>query len=123
MNPPHGKWLICGYGQFGKAVVRNLRREGIELGIVEADPEKTGCDDCIEDHYTEAEILLAEGSRNVVGIDAGFAPAPSIQTIATSECANYSPRKLASAAISASVRGLAMAAMMAVLAPICLPAR
>ena len=92
MNPPHGKWLICGYGQFGKAVVRNLRREGIELVIVEADPEKTGCDDCIEGNGTEAEILLAEGSRNVVGIDAGYAPAPSVQTIATSECANYSPR-------------------------------
>jgi Trk K+ transport system NAD-binding subunit len=71
LRPPRGKWLICGYGRFGKAVVRNLRREGVELVIVEAEPERTGCEDCIKGNGTEAETLLAAGIRNAVGIVAG----------------------------------------------------
>lgn len=71
LRPPRGKWLICGYGRFGKAIVRNLRREGIELIIVEADPSRTGCKDCIAGSGTEAKTLIAAGIRNAVGIVAG----------------------------------------------------
>lgn len=71
LNPPHGKWIICGYGRFGKAVVRHLRREKIELVIVEADPVATGCKDCIVGSGTEANTLIEAGIRDAVGIVAG----------------------------------------------------
>ncbi|MBU1665291.1 MAG: NAD-binding protein [Gammaproteobacteria bacterium] len=71
LRPPHGKWIICGYGRFGKAVVRNLRREGIELVIVEADPARTDCKDCILGSGTEANALVEAGVRDAVGIVAG----------------------------------------------------
>ena len=71
LRPPRGKWIICGYGRFGKAVVRNLRREGIELVIIEADPATTDCDDCIIGSGTEAHTLIEAGIKNAVGIVAG----------------------------------------------------
>jgi len=71
LKPPHGKWVVCGYGRFGKAVVRNLRKEGIELVIVEAEPGRTGCTGCIHGSGTEADTLLEAGIKDAVGIVAG----------------------------------------------------
>ena len=71
LRPPHGKWIVCGYGRFGKAVVRNLRREGIEMVIIEADPSLTDCPDCILGSGTEANTLIEAGIKGAVGIVAG----------------------------------------------------
>lgn len=69
--PPIGKWVICGYGRFGKSVVENLQRENIATVVVEADPELTGCDDCIIGSGTSATTLEAADIKNAVGIVAG----------------------------------------------------
>ncbi len=71
LEPPRGKWIICGYGRFGKAITHHLKRVGIELVVVEATPEKTGCDDCIVGSGTEAHTLLEAGIDQAVGIVAG----------------------------------------------------
>jgi Trk K+ transport system NAD-binding subunit len=71
LRPPRGKWIICGYGRFGKSVVRNLRKEGIELVIVESEPDKTDCTNCIVGSGTESKTLLEAGIREAVGIVAG----------------------------------------------------
>lgn len=69
--PPTGKWVVCGYGRFGKSVVENLEREHITTTIVEADPELTGCENCIIGSGTEAKTLEEADIRNAVGIVAG----------------------------------------------------
>lgn len=69
--PPRGRWVVCGYGRFGKSVVENLARENITTTIVEAMPELTGCDDCIVGSGTEAKTLLEADIKNAVGIVAG----------------------------------------------------
>ncbi|CAG0989403.1 Voltage-gated potassium channel Kch [Methylophilaceae bacterium] len=69
--PPIGKWVVCGYGRFGKSVVENLQREHITMTIVEADPERTGCEDCIIGSGTEAKTLEEAGIRDALGIVAG----------------------------------------------------
>jgi len=72
LKAPRGKWVVCGYGRFGKAVVRNLQQEGLELVIVEAEPERTGCPaGCIRGSGTEAVTLIQAGIREAVGIVAG----------------------------------------------------
>ncbi|TCS73809.1 Trk K+ transport system NAD-binding subunit [Sulfuritortus calidifontis] len=71
LKAPAGKWLVCGYGRFGKAVVRNLQWEGLKLTIVEAEPEKTGCPNCIRGSGTEADTLLAAGITEATGIVCG----------------------------------------------------
>jgi voltage-gated potassium channel len=69
--PPIGRWIVCGYGRFGKSVVENLQRERITTTIVEADPELTGCEDCIIGSGTGAGTLEEAGIRDAVGIVAG----------------------------------------------------
>jgi len=69
--PPTGKWVVCGYGRFGKAVIKNLERENIQTTIIEADPVLTGCTDCITGSGAQAETLLQAGVKDAVGIVAG----------------------------------------------------
>jgi len=72
LYPPHGTWLLCGYGRFGKAVKENLDREGINTVIIESDPEGTGCSGfCVVGRGTEADTLIAAGVEQAVGIVAG----------------------------------------------------
>ncbi len=69
--PPIGRWIVCGYGRFGKSVVKNLEREHITTTIIEAKPELTGCDNCIVGSGAEARTLLEADIENAVGIVAG----------------------------------------------------
>ena len=70
--PPHGTWVLCGYGRFGKAVYKNLRREDVDTTIIEADPEGTECGDmCVVGRGTEAKTLRSAKIKDAVGIVAG----------------------------------------------------
>jgi len=69
--PPIGKWIVCGYGRFGKSVSSNLEREQMQTVIVEADPALTNCNDCIVGTGAEARTLIEAGIHDAVGIVAG----------------------------------------------------
>lgn len=69
--PPIGKWVVCGYGRFGKSVIQNLKREQITTSIIEADPKLTGCEDCIVGNGTDSKTLLDAGIKDAVGLVAG----------------------------------------------------
>lgn len=34
-DPPRGRWIICGYGRFGHALVNELLREGMEIVLID----------------------------------------------------------------------------------------
>jgi Trk K+ transport system NAD-binding subunit len=71
-NPPHGKWIMCGYGRFGKAVRKHLTVEGVDTQIIEADIQLTASPEgTIEGRGTEAGTLILAGVENVDGIIAG----------------------------------------------------
>lgn len=70
--PPHGRWILCGYGRFGKAVYERLLAEGIPVTIIEATPETTNAPPgTISGSGTEAVTLLEAGIKDAVGIVAG----------------------------------------------------
>jgi len=69
--PPHGTWILCGHGRFGKAVRRYLEYEGVKTVTVEVEPEKMGCADCVVGRGTEAVTLREAGIDKAVGIVAG----------------------------------------------------
>jgi Trk K+ transport system NAD-binding subunit len=72
LEPPRGMWVVCGYGRFGQAVSDNLLREGIEVSVIEANPEIAGrLDECVLGRGTEADTLLAADIERAVGIVAG----------------------------------------------------
>ncbi|MDP1659969.1 MAG: NAD-binding protein [Methylotenera sp.] len=70
-TPPRGQWVVCGYGRFGKSVIKNLEREHISATIVEAMPQLTGCEQYILGSGTEAKTLIEAGIESAVGIVAG----------------------------------------------------
>ena len=70
--PPHGTWILCGFGRFGKAVHAGLQKEGVTTVIVEEDPEGAGCaGECIRGRGTEADTLEEAGVHSAAGIVAG----------------------------------------------------
>jgi voltage-gated potassium channel len=68
---PIGNWIVCGYGRFGKSVVKCLQKENMNIRIIEADPIGTACEDCIEGSGVEADVLKQAGINDAVGIVAG----------------------------------------------------
>ncbi|MEF8793307.1 potassium channel family protein [Thiohalorhabdus sp.] len=70
--PPRGKWILCGYGRFGKAMRERLAEEGVDTVVVEAEPEGTGAPEgTVVGRGTEAETLQEAGIEDAVGILAG----------------------------------------------------
>jgi len=76
--PQQGRWIICGYGRFGKTVYQQLKVNGIHPIIIESSPEITGLpesgistDDWIKGWGTEAVTLDKAGIMDAVGIIAG----------------------------------------------------
>lgn len=70
--PPVGRWILCGYGRFGKAVHSRLTREGVVATVVEADPALTlPPAGSVVGRGTEAVTLEEADIRDAVGIVAG----------------------------------------------------
>ncbi len=67
-DPPAGDWVVCGYGRFGQAMVRNLQLQGVRLTVI--DPESILPVDVrhICGQGTEAEPLRQAGIETAVGI-------------------------------------------------------
>ncbi len=72
LYPPHGTWILCGYGRFGKAVHEKLRAEGVSATIIEEKPEMTEAPQgTVVGRGTEASTLLEANIGEAVGIVAG----------------------------------------------------
>lgn len=70
--PPKGRWVLCGYGRFGKVVQQFLSYEGVESTIIEADPDGTDAPPgVIRGRGTEADTLTEAGIETAAGIIAG----------------------------------------------------
>lgn len=68
---PKGKWIACGFGRFGKSVVRSLQNGAMDVTIIEADPQGTQCDNCIVGSGVESHVLQQAGIEQAIGIVAG----------------------------------------------------
>ena len=71
LRPPRGKWVICGYGRFGRAVVRNLRREQVDVVVIDTDALRGDCDECIRGDAAETDVQLEAGVKGAAAIVAG----------------------------------------------------
>lgn len=71
--PAEGRWVICGYGRFGKAMYRHLKEQGLNLVVIEANPEATGTPDAgvIQGRGTEAATLEQADITRAAGLVAG----------------------------------------------------
>jgi len=69
--PPRGKWIVCGYGRFGREVVKAFDRESLSVTIIDPQERPEGDRPFIPGVGTEAEPLLRAGVEEAVGIVAG----------------------------------------------------
>jgi Trk K+ transport system NAD-binding subunit len=70
-RPPRGKWIICGFGNFGRAIARYLDMPGIALTIIDPQVERSENGNIVAGIGTEEAILQEAGIEQAVGIVAG----------------------------------------------------
>jgi voltage-gated potassium channel len=71
-------YIICGYGRIGRVLCRHLKRAGIDIGVIEKDPEQiTAMDEdgilYIAGEATDENILLKAGIKRAQGLVAALA--------------------------------------------------
>jgi voltage-gated potassium channel len=71
--PTKGRWVLCGYGRFGKAMYRHLGDQGLVVTVIEALPHMTGMpkEGVVHGRGTEASTLEQAGIQDAVGLVAG----------------------------------------------------
>ncbi|GAB3542998.1 hypothetical protein GCM10027343_15920 [Noviherbaspirillum agri] len=67
-RPPHGHWIVCGYGSFGKAVIRHLSPMGITSTVVDPEEEGPPTSRSVRGLGTEASTLIEAGIMEARGI-------------------------------------------------------
>lgn len=70
-RPPHGHWIVCGYGSFGKAVIRHLAPTGIAPTVVDPDEDGPATGRSVRGQGTEPNVLREAGIMEAQGIVAG----------------------------------------------------
>jgi len=75
-RPRPGRWVVCGYGRFGRAVVTDLRRAQVEVTVVESDPAAQALARAdgvrlVEGDASDQAVLEAADLDGAVGLVAG----------------------------------------------------
>ncbi len=71
-RPPSGRWLICGYGRFGKAVCQRLDRVQVPYTVIERTPEAVDAPaGTVSGKGTEAVTLRQAGIEHADAVLAG----------------------------------------------------
>ena len=69
--PPRGHWVVCGYGRFGREVVKAFREHGLDVTVIEPEEGTVEGLAVVRGVGTEAAPLLEAGVQRSVGIVAG----------------------------------------------------
>jgi len=67
-DPPRGRWLVCGYGRFGHALVSELQREGMEIALIDQHPVSAPGLTAVLGSGVEPEALAAAGVKEAYGL-------------------------------------------------------
>lgn len=72
LDPPAGRWIVCGVGHFGERMLDRLLESGLPVTVVDIHPERLAkYDSAVEGRGTEAHTLREAGIEDAVGIIAG----------------------------------------------------
>lgn len=72
-DPPAGKWVLCGYGNFGKVMTQALENAALPVTIIDRAPPIDPSHTWIKGDGTGADALRAAGITDAVGIVAATA--------------------------------------------------
>lgn len=68
---PGGRWLICGYGRFGRTVRRHLQRVGVEARVIDRELAPEDAEFGIRGLATDPAVLRQAGIETASGIVVG----------------------------------------------------
>ncbi len=72
LDPPAGRWVLCGLGRFGKRIAAQLDEAALPYSVIDVHPDRVaGLNSGILGRGTEAKTLLEAGIMDAVGIVAG----------------------------------------------------
>jgi Trk K+ transport system NAD-binding subunit len=72
LDPPDGRWIVCGVGRFGSRMVRQLERAGMPITVIDVHPDRVAQHEgSVLGRGTEATTLREAGVESAVGIIAG----------------------------------------------------
>ncbi|CCH77912.1 TrkA-N domain protein [Nostocoides japonicum T1-X7] len=69
--PPEGRWVMCGYGRFGRELTADLRATGLDVTIIEPTRSQDGLDGVIVGDATDPAVLARARLDTAVGLVAG----------------------------------------------------
>ena len=72
-EPPEGKWVLCGYGTFGRVMTEALENAGLPVTIIDRAAPLAATHSWIKGDGTGGEALRAAGIAEAVGIVAATA--------------------------------------------------
>ncbi len=71
LPPTDGRWVVCGYGRFGREVTKDLRAAGLEVSIIEPDEQGEPEAGVIVGDASEPAVLARADLGGAVGLVAG----------------------------------------------------
>jgi Trk K+ transport system NAD-binding subunit len=75
--PAHGRWVVCGYGRFGRKLVSDLRADGVEVVAIDQqrhtveDPDDGPAPPMVVGDASEPTVMQKAHVENAVGFVAG----------------------------------------------------
>jgi Trk K+ transport system NAD-binding subunit len=69
--PREGRWIVCGYGRFGRELTADLHAEGVAVTVIESAPAVTEHADLLVGDGSEPGVLSRAGLDSAVGFVAG----------------------------------------------------
>lgn len=70
-DPPSGRWIVCGYGRFGKSVATQLDREGMEIVLVDKNAQLSTDYRVVIGNATDGAALREAGVADAAAFIAG----------------------------------------------------
>jgi Trk K+ transport system NAD-binding subunit len=58
--PMHGRWVVCGYGRFGRKLTDDLRADGLEVTVIDTEEPEADEDGEIHEHV---QIIVGDASE------------------------------------------------------------
>lgn len=78
--PPHGEWIVCGYGDFGQALAHSMGRLGVPITVIDQHPPLP----------SGPRWVQGDGTGEAVLRDAGIARASAIVAATSNDISNLS---------------------------------
>ncbi|NMG74915.1 NAD-binding protein [Aromatoleum diolicum] len=70
-DPPHGEWILCGHGRFGRMLAHVMEQAAVPVTIIDRQAPSIPSTRWVQGDGTGAPALEAAGVRRAVGIVAG----------------------------------------------------